>query len=154
MNQLQRRYGQHRDAVPVDQEGRFVGTVTGAAVLDDAQSSRRDLVRDAMIDNDDAVGNILLEPLAGERVGASLSGDHGRDPAVLQPGKQTPELGAQHARIVQPRKERLDGVEHDAAGANAAQRMVQANEESFVHRCRCRARSEVIGFWLISSVLG
>ena len=72
-----------------------------------------------MVEKDDAVGDVLLEALTRERVDAALAGDDGGDAALLQPGEQTPQLGAQDAGIAESGKERLDGVEHDAARADA-----------------------------------
>ena len=98
VDELQRRDRQHGNAASIDQERIFVGAVARAAVLDDAQPARRDLIVDAMVERDDAVGDVLLEPLPRERVDAALAGDHGRDAPLLQPGEQAPELGAQDRR--------------------------------------------------------
>ena len=84
-----------------------------------------------MVEKDDAVGDVLLEPLPRERVGAAFAGDDRRDAALLEPGEQPAQLGAQHAGVAQTGKQRLDRVEHDAARADRAQRVVQADEEAF-----------------------
>ena len=56
---------QDADALRVDQERILVGAVGGAAILDHAQPARRDLLRRRMVEQDHAVGDIFLEPLAG-----------------------------------------------------------------------------------------
>ncbi len=96
--QAERGDRQHRDAVLVDQERVLVGAVRRAAVLDDAQPARRDLLVDAVVEQDHAVGDVFLQALAGQRAGsAALAGDDGGDALVLQPAEQAPQLGAQHA---------------------------------------------------------
>ena len=52
--------------VLVDQERVLVGAVGRAAVLDDPQPPRRDLLVDAVVEHDHAVRDVLLEPLPGE----------------------------------------------------------------------------------------
>ena len=65
--QAQRGDRQDGDAVLVDQERAFVGAVAGAAVLDDPQPPGGDLLRDAMIQDDHAIGDIFFQPVPGER---------------------------------------------------------------------------------------
>ena len=67
----------------------------GAAVLDDAQPARRDLVDHAVVEQDHAVGDVLLQAVAGERAVAALAGDDGGDALVLEPAEQAAQLGAQ-----------------------------------------------------------
>jgi hypothetical protein len=129
--QPHRRDGQHRDAFAADQEGVFVGAVLGAAVLDDAQPARRDLVHDAVVEQDHAIGHVLLEAVAGQRGLAALAGDDRRDAAILQPAQQAPQLGAQHGVVGQAGEQRLDGVEHHALRADAVDRVAQADEQAF-----------------------
>ena len=84
-----------------------------------------------MVQEDDAVGDVFLEALARERVDAALAGDDRGDAALLQPGEQPPQLGAQHAGVAQSGEQRFDRVEHDAARADRAQRVIEADEEAF-----------------------
>ena len=100
----------------VDQEGILVGAVLRAAVLDDPQPPRRDLVVDAVVQEDHAVADVLLQAVAGERLLALLAGDDGRDALVLEPAEQPAQLGAQDRLVGQPGEERLDGVQHDPLG--------------------------------------
>ena len=77
MLQVHRGHGQHGDAVALDQEGILVGAVGGAAVLDDAQAAGQNRVGDAVIEQDDAVGNVFFEAVAGECAFAAFAGDDG-----------------------------------------------------------------------------
>ena len=129
--QAQRGDRQDGDAVLVDQEGILVGAVGGAAVLDDAQPAGRELLGDAVVEQDDAVGDVLLEPVAGERAVAALAGDDRRDPLVLEPAEQPAQLRAQDGVVGQAAEERLDGVEHDALGPERVDGVAQADEEAF-----------------------
>ena len=101
---------QDREAVLVDEERILVGAVRRAAVLDDAQPARRDLVDDAVVEEDHAVGHVLLQPLARERTVALLAGDDGGDAPVLQPAEQPPQLRAQYARGCRSRRTALSIV--------------------------------------------
>ena len=67
----------------------------GAAVLDDAQPPGRDLLGDPVVEQDHAVGDVLLQALAGERALAALAGDDRGDALVLEPAEQPAQLGAQ-----------------------------------------------------------
>ena len=129
--QAQRGDRQDGDAVLVDQEGVLVGAVGGAAVLDDAQPAGRELLGDAVVEHDDAVGDVLLQAVAGERAVAALAGDDRRDPLVLEPAEQPAQLGAQDGGVGQAAEERLEGVEHDALGADRVDGVAQADEEAF-----------------------
>jgi len=48
-----------------------------------------------VVEEDDAVGDILLEAVAGERAVAALGGDDSGEAAVFQPAEKTAQLGAQ-----------------------------------------------------------
>ena len=120
-----------RDAVLVDQERIFIGAMQAAAVFDDAQPSGRMLLGDAMVQNDYAVGHVLLEPLAGKRAVAALSGNDCRDTLVLEPAKQASQFRSQDGGVAQAAEERLDGIEHDALGADGVDGMAEADEQAF-----------------------
>jgi hypothetical protein len=110
--------------------GVLVGAVHRAAVLHDAQPAGRELLGDAVVEHDDAVGDVLLETVAGERAVAALARDHRGDPAVLEPAEQPAQLGAQHRGVGQSSEQRLDGVEHDALGADRVDRVAEADEKA------------------------
>ena len=122
---------QDGNAVGVDQKGILVRAVGGATVLDDAQPSGREQFRHAVVEDDDAVGDVLLEAVASERAVAALAGDDRRDPLVLEPAEQAAELGAEDGGIRQAAEERLEGVEHDAPGPERVDGVAQADEEAF-----------------------
>ena len=100
-----------------------------AAVLDHAQPPGRDLVVDAVVEQDHAVGDVLLQALPGQRPVAALAGDDGRDPLVLQPAEQPPQLGAQDGLVGQAGEERLERVEDDPLGADRVDRVAEADEQ-------------------------
>ena len=129
--QAQRGDRQDGDAGLVDQERVLVGAVDRAAVLDDAQPAGRELLGDAVVEQDDAVGDVLLQPLAGERAVAALAGDDGGHALVLEPAEQPAQLRAQDGGVGQAAEERLDGVEHDALGADRVDGVAQADEQAF-----------------------
>ena len=57
---------QDGDALLVDQERILVGAVGRAAVLDDPQPPRGDLLVDPMVEQDHAVGDVFLQAVAGQ----------------------------------------------------------------------------------------
>ena len=90
----QRRDRQNRDAPLADEEGIFVGPVRRATILHHAQSPRGDLIVDSVVEQDHAIGHVLLQPVAGQRSLATLARDDRRHAAVLQPAEQAPQFGA------------------------------------------------------------
>ncbi len=130
MLEHERRNGQHADAVLVDEERIFVGAVRAAPVFDDAQTSCRDLVDDAVVEQDHAVGDVLLQPAAGELTIASLAGDHGGDALVFQPAKEAPQLRPQDGGIGKAAEQRFDRVQRDALGPDRIDRIPQSDEEA------------------------
>ena len=123
--------GQDGEAGVVDEEGVLVRAVGGAAVLDDPQPSRGDLTRDPVVEEDHAIRDVFLESLPGEGAGAALRRDDGRHVPGLQPAEEAAQLRAQQVRVGQAREQALDGVEHDALGADGVDGVAQANEQSF-----------------------
>ena len=77
---------------------------------------------DPVVQQDDAVGDVFLQAVAGERALAALAGDDGRDALVLEPAEQPAQLGAQDAGVGQAGEQRLDGVQHDPLGADGVDR--------------------------------
>jgi len=72
MRESDRGDRQDVDARFVDEKRVFVRAVAGTAVFDDAKPSRGHLLDDAMIQDDDAVGDVLLESLTGQHAVAAL----------------------------------------------------------------------------------
>ena len=127
MIQAERRDREHGDAVSVDQERIFIGTVARAAVLDHAQAARQNLVVDAMVEQDDAVRDVFLEALTGERALAALGGDDRGNAFALEPLKQPAQLGTQDAGGKR-REQHFDGVDHDSLGADRIDGVIQTDE--------------------------
>jgi hypothetical protein len=51
--------GHHRDPALINQEGKLIGAMGRAPVLDNPEPPRRELLRDPMVKKDDAVGDVL-----------------------------------------------------------------------------------------------
>ena len=85
----------------------------------------------AMVERDHRVGDVFLETLAREHLLAALGRDDRGDAAVAHPAEQAPQLGAQDAGVLETAKQGLDGVEHDALGADLPDRVVEPHEQSF-----------------------
>src|SRR5579871_2671495 len=66
VQQSERSHRQDTKTVLIDEKRIFVGTVRRTAVFDDAQAAGGNLVCDAVIEKDDAVGDVLFEATAGE----------------------------------------------------------------------------------------
>ena len=130
VTEARRGDGQDGDALLVDEEGVFVGAVRRAAILDDAQPARGDLVDDPVVEQDDAVGDVFLEPVPRELPLAALGRDHGRDAALLEPAEQAAQLGAQDRGVVEAREQRLDRVEHDALRPDLLDGVVEPDEQA------------------------
>ena len=126
----QRRKGEDREPVIADEERVLVDAVTRAAVLYDAQAPRRDLILDAKVEEDHAVGHVLLEAVACERFIAALGGYDRRHPFVLQPSKEPAQLGAQNVFVGESREEHLDRVEQNALGADGVDRVSEPDEKA------------------------
>ena len=113
MVEAERGHRKNRDTLFVNQEGVFVRAVHRAAILDDTQPARRKLLNDAMIEQDNAVGDVFLHSLSRERALAALGGDDGRDPLILEPAKQAAQFRAQDGGVAEAAEERFERVEHD-----------------------------------------
>ena len=123
--------GEDGDAVCVDEERVFVGAVDGAAIFDDAEAAGGDLVGDAVVEEDDAVGDVFFEALAGEGSVAAFGGDDGGEIFFFEPVEEAAEFGAEDGGIGEAGEEGFDSVEHDAFGADGFDGVVEADEEAF-----------------------
>src|SRR5262249_15428838 len=126
----ERRDREHADPVFVDEERILVRPMDRATALDDAQASRGNLVDDAMVEQDDAVRDVLFEVVARQGALAALARDDRGDPLLLEPAEQAPQLRAHHRHVEEVAEEHLDRVEDDALGADRVDGMPQADEES------------------------
>ena len=127
---LKRSRRKDADAVFVDEKGIFVGSVGGATIFDDPQSARRDLVHDAVVEQDDAVGNVFFEAMPGQLPVASFAGDDRSEAPVFDPAEKPPQLRAQHAFVGKARKQRLYGVQHHALGADRVDGKTETDEKT------------------------
>src|SRR5688500_13821253 len=97
------------DAFFIDQERILVGSVGRAPILDDAQPSSRKIVDDAMVEQYNAVGHVLLDAVPREASFAPLGGDNSRQLAVLEPIEEPPHLRADDGFIGNAGEQRVDG---------------------------------------------
>lgn len=128
--QGERRDGQHADALLSDQKRKLVGAMQGAPVLHHPQVPCRDLVVDPVIQQDDAVGDIFLHPVAGQLFAPPFGGDDGGHALVLEPPEQPPQFSAQDRLVRQSGEECLQGVEHHAFRADGIDGQIQPDEET------------------------
>ena len=131
MAQFQGGDGEHRDAALLDEEGVLVGSMKTAAILHDSQAACGKLVVDTVVQQDDAIRNVLFEPVAAEIAVAAFRRNHGGDAALFKPAKQAAHFGAQNSDVGKSREQRLQGIEHNALGSHRLDGMLQANEEAF-----------------------
>ena len=91
----------------------------------------RSVLGDPVVQQDHAVGDVLLQAVAGQRAVAPLAGDDRRDALVLEPAEQPAQLGPQDGRRwTSPPKSDLDGVQHDPLGPDRVDGVAEADEEA------------------------
>ena len=105
--------------------------MAAAAILDDSQAARGDLVVDAMVEQDHAVGDVFLQPETGQRVFAALACHDRRHAALFQAPEQPADLRAQNARVGKAGKQHFDRVQHDPLRADRFDRMLEPHEQAF-----------------------
>ena len=105
--------------------------MAGSTVFDDPQAPGRDLPFRAVVEEDDAVGDVFLQPVPGEGFLPLLAGDDGGDSPVLQPAEKAAQLGAQDVLVVEAVEESLDGVQHDPAGTDGINGRAEPDEQTF-----------------------
>src|SRR6202012_416463 len=108
--ETERGDGQHAKAVLVNEERIFIRSMGRAAIFHDAKSTRRNLVLDAMIEQEDAIGNVFLKAMPCEGAVAALRGDHSSEFPLLQPVEQTTNFGAQDRNVRERGEQTLDRV--------------------------------------------
>ena len=101
-----------------------------AAIFDDAYAPDGCLAAHAMVEQNDAVGNIFLQPLTRQRLVATLAGDDRGYAAFFQPVEQAAQFGAQDERIGQAGKNRFNRIQHNALGADAVNRIRETDEQT------------------------
>lgn len=91
--QAERTYRADGKAAPIDKQWIFVVAMRSPAILHDAHTTRRNLILHAVIEQDHAIGYILLMPLRRQRSVTSFSRDDRGHPLVLEPVEETPYFG-------------------------------------------------------------
>ena len=117
VRQTERGNRQYRKAFFVNKEWILVRTMRCAAILHNPHTARGNLILYAMIEKNDAVGDIFLEPVTCERSFAALAGDDGSHTFFFQPAKQAAQLGANGCFIRQTREECFKSIENNAFSA-------------------------------------
>ena len=84
-----------------------------------------------VIQYDDAVGDVLLEAVAGKPPLSAFTGDDGGHALFLKPPEEAPQLGPQNGDVGPSREERFDGVEDHPFGADRVNGVPQPDEEPF-----------------------
>ena len=101
-----------------------------APILEDSQSPSRGLLRDAVVEDDDAVRDVLFDAVTSERPIAPLARDHGGDAPILEPGEQAAQFGAQYGRVRERSEEGLDCVDDDSFGTDRVDRRAEPKKQS------------------------
>ena len=105
MIECQRSDGQNTDPIRTDEKGKLVGTVLRTAIFHHPQMPRGNLVVDLVVEQYDAVGDVFLQPVAGELLAPALRRDHGGHAFVLEPAEEPAQFGAQDRLVGQARKQ-------------------------------------------------
>jgi hypothetical protein len=87
--------------------------VARAPVLHDPEHAREDLLADAVIQEDHAVGDVLFEALPRQRPLATLRGDDGGDVTVLEPLEEPAQLRPDDGEVLERGEEDLERIEGD-----------------------------------------
>ncbi len=124
-----RRDRQHDEALGGDQERELVGAVRGPAVLDHPEPAGGDLLGDPVVEDDHAIGDVLLDPVPGEAVVAAFPGHDGGHAPLFQPAGQPVEFRPDGRVVAERAEQHLDRVQHDPPGADAPDRVVENQEE-------------------------
>ena len=78
----------HSDALLIYDERIFVGAVSGTSIFDKPETTGRQLIFDAIIQEDNAVSDVLFESITCQRAFAPLAGDDGSHAFFFQPGEE------------------------------------------------------------------
>ncbi len=79
MRQSQRGDRQNGESLVIDDEGILVGAMRRAAILDNPHAARRDLILHPVIEQYDAVGDVLFETVARQGAFAAFASNQRRD---------------------------------------------------------------------------
>ena len=84
-----------------------------------------------MVEKDDAVGHVLLQPVARQLFAPALRRDDRGHTFVLEPAKEPAQLAAQDALVGQAGEERLQRVQHHPLGPDGINRVVEPDKQPF-----------------------
>lgn len=98
--QAQGRNRRDTETVFVNQKGMLVSGVSRAPVFDNPQTAGGDLIRHPVIEQDDAIGNVLFELLPGQRTFAAFGCDDGGYALVFETGEQAAQFRLKAALIL------------------------------------------------------
>ena len=101
----------------VDQKRVFVRAVDASAILHNPQPPSGDLVDHTMVEEDDAVRNVLFC-------------DYRRHAFILKPSEQATQFRAQYCGIAEPAEECLDGIQNNALGTDRVDRVAQPDKKA------------------------
>ena len=76
-----------RDAILLNEERILLRAVHAAAIFDNADPAGRHLIDHAMIERDDAIGEVFLQAIASQRAVAAFAGHDDRDAFCLSQRK-------------------------------------------------------------------
>lgn len=130
MVQANRGDRQHRESAVIDRKWIFVGAVGAAAIFHHPYTSGGDVVGNAMVEEHDAIGDVFLEPEAGQGFLASFAGDEDGHAERFEKLEQAADFTAQQTLIGKAGEQRLHRIEDDASRADRFDRVAQAHEQS------------------------
>ena len=128
MIQVNRGYRQNRDTVLVDEEWILVHAVRRASVFDNAKTPGKNGFRRPVIEQDDAIGNILFQAMVRKLAFAALAGDHSSELSFFEPTKQASKFRAQNCLVREAGEQRLDTVEHYPLRSNGVDGLAKPNK--------------------------
>ena len=103
----------------------------GPTILDDSQSSCRDLLNDAMVERNHAVGHIVLQAMSRGCTLASLGRNDRRRSQILASAEEPPKFGTQDQFIRQRGEQGCDRIQYDPLRLDAIDGVTKTDEESF-----------------------
>ena len=131
MLQVRRGHRQHGNAVALNQEGILVRPVGGAAVLDHAQAPRQYRFGDAVVEQDDAIRNVLFQAVARQRALPAFPGNDGREVSSLSQRNRRRSSVRRIDSLSKSGEQSLDAVQQHAFGADRIHGVTQPDEQGF-----------------------
>src|ERR1043165_2292090 len=129
--QARRGDGKNGEALLVDKKGMLVCPGRRAAILDNPQTARGDLLLDAVVEQDDPVSHVLFETIPRQLAFAALASDDRGNSFFFQPAEQAAQFGANDRFTRQRGEERFESVEHDAFRADLIDGIAETKKQSF-----------------------